>query len=154
MDAREFFSGVRSAVSSRRRCLERLDKLRAAEGVRAQGYSGMPTGKGGVTDPMSATDARMIAEQQAEADMESYEREIAKGFKVCAGVRVAHPSLRWGDALEFRYCLALDWSDVARCMDVTRQQAQRDANAAMDWVDAVGIAAAIEGCGQQALPLM
>ena len=154
MDAREYFEGVRAAVFSRSRCEQRLEKLRSAEGVKAQGYSGMPTGKGGVSDPMAATDSRMVAEQQAAADMQAYEREIADGFKVCSGVRKAHPSLRWGDALEFRYCLALDWANVASCMNVTRQQAQRDANAAMDWIDAVGIAAAREGCGQQALPLV
>ena len=62
--------------------------------------------------------------------------------------------MRWGYVLEMRYCQDMLWDAIAAQLGITRQQAQRDAFAAMDWVDAVGIAAAREGCGQQALPLM
>ena len=44
--------------------------------------------------------------------------------------------------------------DIAAQMGTSPRTAQEDAGAALDWVDAVGIAAAREGCGQQALPLL
>ena len=43
---------------------------------------------------------------------------------------------------------------VADALGVSVRMAQSDAYAAIDWVDAVGIAAAREGCGQQALTLL
>ena len=150
MTAREYFEGVRGAVSARERCIARISALRAAEGIRYSGMTGMPHGTG-VSDPMRATDARMDAERAALDELRSLDEEIARGYEVCRGVRAALPSLRWGDALEARYCMDAKWDMVARMLGVTRQQAQRDVYAALDWVDMVGVAAARQGCGQAAL---
>ena len=153
MDAREYFEGVRSAVRARALCLARIDRMRAAEGVKGASYTGMPHGTG-VTDPTAKTDARIAYERQAERELEQWAGIISDGMAVCAGVRTAHPSLRWGYVLEMRYCQDMLWDAIAAQLGVTRQQAQRDAYSAMDWVDAVGIAAARSGCGQAALPLL
>ena len=153
MDAREYFEGVRSAVRARELCSRRIERMRAAEGLKGASYTGMPHGTG-VTDPTAKTDARIEYERQAARELAQYDRIVADGLAVCAGVRTAHPSLRWGYVLEMRYCQDMLWDAIAAQLGITRQQAQRDAFAAMDWVDAVGIAAAREGCGQQALPLM
>ena len=153
MDAREYFEGVRSAVRARELCSRRIERMRAAEGLKGASYTGMPHGTG-VTDPTAKTDARIEYERQAARELAQYDWIVADGLAVCAGVRTAHPSLRWGYVLEMRYCQDMLWDAIAAQLGITRQQAQRDAFAAMDWVDAVGIAAAREGCGQQALPLM
>ena len=153
MDAREYFEGVRSAVRARALCLSRIDRMRTAEGVRGASYTGMPHGTG-VSDPTARTDARIAYERQAERELEQWAGIISDGMAVCAGVRTAHPSLRWGYVLEMRYCEDMLWDAIAAQLGVTRQQAQRDAYSAMDWVDAVGIAAARSGCGQAALPLL
>lgn len=153
MDAREYFEGVRSAVRARELCSRRIERMRAAEGLKGASYTGMPHGTG-VTDPTAKTDARIEYERQAARELAQYDAIVADGLAVCAGVRTAHPSLRWGYVLEMRYCQDMLWDAIAAQLGITRQQAQRDAFAAMDWVDAVGIAAAREGCGQQALPLM
>ena len=150
MDAREYFEGVRSAVRARERCRRRIEAMRAAEGLRGASLSALPSG-GGVSDPMRRTDARIDAEALAMRELAQYDGIIADGFTVCAGVRAANPSQRWGDALEARFCLDSTWELAARILEVTRQQAQRDADAGLDWVDLVGIAAAREGCGQASL---
>lgn len=146
MTAREYFEGVRAAVGLLERAARRLDAMRAAEGVR--GASMAQAGRSGTArDPMRATDARMDAERRALAEMDRYRAEIADGRAVCAGLRALCPHTRWGDVLEARYCDALPWNPVATVVGVTRQQAQRDANAALDWLDAHGIAAAREAGG-------
>ena len=150
MTAREYFETVRSAVRARRMCMARIDRMRAAEGVKGASLSAMPPG-GGASDPMAKTDARMDYEAQALRELAQYDAEVADGMAVCAGVRTAHPSLRWGYVLEMRYCQDMLWDAIAAQLGVTRQQAQRDTYSAMDWVDAVGIAAARSGCGQAAL---
>ena len=153
MDAREYFEGVRSAVRARALCLARIDRMRAAEGVKGASYTGMPHGTG-IADPTAKTDARIEYERQAERELEQWAGIIADGMAVCAGVRTAHPSLRWGYVLEMRYCEDMLWDAIAAQMGTSPRTAQEDAGAALDWVDAVGIAAAREGCGQQALPLL
>ena len=153
MDAREYFEGVRSAVRARELCSRRIERMRAAEGLKGASYTGMPHGTG-VTDPTAKTDARIEYERQAARELAQYDRIVADGLAVCAGVRTAHPSLRWGYVLEMRYCQDMLWDAVADAMGVSVRMAQSDAYAALDWVDAVGIAAAREGCGQQALPLL
>lgn len=150
MDAREYFESVRSAVRARERCGRRIEAMRAAEGLRGASLSAVPRG-GGASDPMRRTDARIDAETQAVRELAQYDRLVADGYSVCAGIRAANPGQRWADALEQRYCMDSSWELVARVLGVTRQQAQRDAGAALDWVDLVGIAAAREGCGQAAL---
>lgn len=154
MDAREFFESVRSAVRARQLCGRRIERMRAAEGVKAQGYDAMPTGKGGVSDKMAATDARIDYEAQAARELAQYDAIVADGMAVCAGVRTAHPSLRWGYVLEMRYCQDMKWDAIAADLCVSPRMVQSDAYAALDWVDAVGVAAAREGCGQTALPLV
>ncbi|MDN0063517.1 hypothetical protein [Collinsella ihumii] len=143
MDAREYFEDVRAAARMLERCIRRIEAMRAAEGLRGASLSPAPS-RTGVSDPMRRTDARMDAEKQAVCEAEAYRAEIRAGREVCAGLRRACPHTRWGDVLEARYCDAMEWNPVATIAGVTRKTCQTDANAAFDWLDAHGIAAARE----------
>lgn len=124
--------------------------MRARESVRAQRYDHLGGG-GGNGDAMLATDARMDAESAARAEIAQLTTEVDDARAVCAGVRAANPTQRWGDVLEARYIECMDWRRVALAMDMSERQVHADHDAALDWVDLVGIAAAREGMGQASL---
>ena len=127
--------------------------MRAREAVRAQRYDVIGSGGGGNHDAMLATDARMDAESAARAEIAQLTSEVEDARAVCAGVRAANPTQRWGDVLEARYIECMDWRHVALLMDVCESSAKADLAAALEWVDLVGIAAAREGMGQAVLPI-
>ena len=144
MDAREYFESVRDAARGMARCLARMEAMRSREGLRG----GTLTARGGgCGDPMAATDARVDAEREAERETAQLSSALADGRAVCRGVRAAHPGLRWGDALELRYCDDLSVGEVAAALGVSQRTAHRDVLAALDYVDAVGVAAARAGRG-------
>lgn len=151
MDAREYFGNARSAQSAIDRRYRIIESMRAREAVRAQRYDVIGKGGGGTHDAMAATDARIDAEAAARAEIAQLATEVEDARAVCAGVRAANPTQRWGDVLECRYIECMDWRHVAQAMDMSERQAHTDLDAALDWVDLVGIAAAREGMGQSAL---
>ena len=125
--------------------------MRAREAVRAQRYDVIGHGGGGNHDAMLATDARMDAESAARAEIAQLTTEVEDARAVCAGVRAANPTQRWGDVLEARYIECMDWRHVALLVDMSERQVHSDHDAALEWVDLVGIAAAREGMGQASL---
>ncbi len=125
--------------------------MRAREAVRAQRYDVIGHGGGGSHDAMLATDARMDAESAARAEIAQLTSEVEDARAVCAGVRAANPTQRWGDVLEARYIECMDWRHVALLVDMSERQVHSDHDAALEWVDLVGIAAAREGMGQASL---
>lgn len=125
--------------------------MRAREAVRAQRYDVIGSGGGGNHDAMLATDARMDAESAARAEIAQLTSEVEDARAVCAGVRAANPTQRWGDVLEARYIECMDWRHVALLVDMSERQVHSDHDAALEWVDLVGIAAAREGMGQASL---
>ena len=151
MDAREYFGNARAAQSAIDRRYRIIESMRAREAVRAQRYDVIGKGGGGTHDAMAATDARIDAEAEARAEIAQLATEVEDARAVCAGVRAANPTQRWGDVLECRYIECMDWRHVAQAMDMSERQAHTDLDAALDWVDLVGIAAAREGMGQSAL---
>ena len=151
MDAREYFGNARSAQSAIDRRYRIIESMRAREAVRAQRYDVIGKGGGGTHDAMAATDARIDAEAAARAEIVQLATEVEDARAVCAGVRAANPTQRWGDVLECRYIECMDWRHVAQAMDMSERQAHTDLDAALDWVDLVGIAAARDGMGQAAL---
>lgn len=150
MDAREYFEAARAAQSAIDRRYRIIESMRSRESVRAQRYDVIGKG-GGNRDAMHATDARIDAEASARAEIAQLSSEVEDARAVCAGVRAANPTQRWGDVLECRYLECMDWRHVALAMDMSERQAHTDLDAALDWVDLVGIAAAREGMGQSAL---
>ena len=151
LTARELFE---SAASAQRRIDGRLAAIRAMrerEGVRAQGYEavGRGTGHG---DPMRATDARIDAEAAARDELAALEAEVESARELCRGVRIANPShALWGDALELHYVELMTWDEAGRYVGATGEGMRRAAYAALDWIDAVGVARAREGMGQAQL---
>lgn len=151
MDAREYFEAARAAQSAIDRRCRIIESMRSRESVRAQRYDVIGSGGGGNRDAMRAIDARMDAEASARAEIAQLSSEVEDARAVCAGVRAANPTQRWGDVLECRYLECMDWRHVAIAMDMSERQAHADLDAALEWVDLVGIAAARDGMGQAAL---
>lgn len=151
MDAREYFEAARAAQSAIDRRYRIIESMRSRESVRAQRYDAIGSGGGGNRDAMHATDARIDAEASARAEIAQLSSEVQDARAVCAGVRAANPTQRWGDVLECRYLECMDWRHVALAMDMSERQAHADLDAALEWVDLVGIAAARAGMGQAAL---
>ena len=151
MDAREYFEAARAAQSAIDRRYRIIESMRSRESVRAQRYDVIGSGGGGNRDAMRAIDARMDAEASARAEIAQLASEVEDARAVCAGVRAANPTQRWGDVLECRYLECMDWRHVAIAMDMSERQAHADHDAALEWVDLVGIAAARDGMGQAAL---
>lgn len=151
MDAREYFESARAAQSAIDRRYRIIESMRSRESVRAQRYDSIGSGGGGSRDAMRAIDARMDAEASARAEIAQLSSEVEDARAVCAGVRAANPTQRWGDVLECRYLECMDWRHVAIAMDMSERQAHADLDAALEWVDLVGIAAARDGMGQAAL---
>lgn len=151
MDAREYFEAARAAQSAIDRRYRIIESMRSRESVRAQRYGAIGSGGGGNRDAMRAVDARMDAEASARAEIAQLSSEVEDARAVCAGVRAANPTQRWGDVLECRYLECMDWRHVALAMDMSERQAHADHDAALEWVDLVGIAAARDGMGQAAL---
>ena len=150
MTAREYFEGVRACQRAIDRRLAVIASMRRREAVRAQSYEAVGRSPG-ARDAMAATDARIDAEAAAAADLADMRREVEGGRELCRGVRAAHGTTRWADALELHYIEDMPWTQTASVLGVSERQAQLDVSCALDWVDSVGIAAARSGMGQAAL---
>ena len=151
MTAREYFDSARSAQRRIDGRLAAILAMREREGARAQGYEAIGRGSG-PSDPMRPVDSRIDAESAARAELAGCEREVEDARAVCRGVRAANPHHPlWGDVLELRYLELFEWDRIGRALGITGSGARQACDAALDWVDHVGIAAACEGCGQAAL---
>ena len=151
MTARDYFEGVRAAQRAIDRRLASLAAMREREGLRAQRYDAVGRGSG-PRDVMAATDARIDAEERSRAELGALYAEVSDAREVCRGLRAACPHrAEWGDVLEMRYCDALDWRNVADAMRASERQCRTWHDAALDFVDAHGLARVREGCGQAAL---
>lgn len=149
--AREYFEQARADQRRIDAVLTRIRSMAAREGARAQSYEAIGRGSG-ASDPMRAVDARMDAEMSARAELSRYESGIADARAVCAGVRAANPSHPlWGDAIELHYIELMGWAEIGRYLGCTGEAVRRAAYAALDWIDAVGVARAREGMGQAQL---
>lgn len=151
MTAREYFEGARAAQRRIDGCLARIEAMRSREGMRAQRYDVIGHGGGGNHDAMSMTDARIDAEARMRSEMSQLAAMVEDAREVCRGVRAANPRSRWGDVLELRYCDDVDWRRLASFLRISERQAHADHDAALNWVDLVGLARAREGEGQATL---
>lgn len=151
MTAREYFENARAAQRRIDGCLARVEAMRSREGVRAQRYDAIGKSYGGDHDVMRITDARIDAESRIASEIAELRAIVEDARAVCSGIRAANPCSRWGDVLELRYCEDEDWRRLSNSMCISERQAHADHDAALDWVELVGIAAAREGVGQAAL---
>ena len=93
----------------------------------------------------------MDAEARIASEVSELRSIVEDARAVCSGIRAANPCSRWGDVLELRYCEDEDWRRLSSSMCISERQAHADHDAAIDWVELVGVAAAREGVGQAAL---
>lgn len=151
MTAREYFEGARSAQRRIDGRLASIQSMVETEAQRAQRYDAIVHGSG-ISDPMARVDARIDAEARARAELADLEAAVDDARQVCAGIRRANPNQPfWGDALEHHYIDLMTWAESGSMFGVSAETMRRAAYSALDWVDAVGIAAAREGMGQAAL---
>lgn len=141
MDSREYFQSASAAQRLIDAKLAAIESMRAREGVRAQRYDRIGgSGKGGVSDPMRATTLRIDAEERAKAELKQYQAEVESARAVCSGFSKLNPHSIGGGCLELHYIELLTWRDTAAYMGVSETTARRAASAALDWLDAYGVA--------------
>lgn len=153
-DAREFFEAARRAAQDIESASRQLERMRAAEGVRAQGYQPGVSGTRSDVNGTAATVARIDWEGRMEARL----AEDAALVECAMGVVYGDPSTGLGgvaalmggpvaDVMMWRYCRAQDWRWIAAMLDRSESWCRESAAAAMDVCDAYGIEAMRRGLG-------
>lgn len=143
--ARELFAAVRDAAIESRRAERALERMRAAEGVRAQGYEPRVSGGGAPSSGMGATDARMDQESRLSGRIEQ-DRAL---LDLASAVIYGHESGKGGvdalmgsavaDAMWFRFCAAEGWVQVADRIGYSVRQVSRLVDQGTDAVDFFGV---------------
>lgn len=150
--ASEFFEAVRDAAGELRAAERTLDRLRAAEGVRAQSYTGGHGGSGGVRDGNAATDARMDFEGRMrlrmaeDSELIGLAGALLYGEDGRGGVRALVGPL-CADSVWFRYCEAMKWAAVADMTGASVRACQGYTATAFDAVDSASVADVVAGVG-------
>lgn len=145
MTSREYFEAASAAQRHIDALYSRIRSMREREGMRSRGFE---AARGGGTDPMRLTDARIDAEARARAEIAELDAIVADAREVCRGIRRANPRHPyWGDCIELHYVELMTWHQIGSALGVSGEHARRSAYAGLDWVDMVGIAAAREGVG-------
>lgn len=153
VDAREFFAAVRAASEDIRRTSAAIERMRAREGVRAQGYSPATSGGGcdaNRTDPLVS---RMDYERRVSARVEAERRLVAAAECVIYGDQAglggvsALLGTAVADAMWWRYCSAEDWRCVADMTSRSESWCRQAVESALDVCDAYGIDAMRRGLG-------
>lgn len=147
MTSREYFEAACAAQRRIDGCLASLARMRSMEGVRAQRYDSGPHGSGGVRDQMRRTDARMDAERRAREELSSLYAEVEDAREVCRGYSCANPMSCGGVLLQLHYIDLMTWREAASSVGLSESVARKEARVALEWIDAVGIAAARDGMG-------
>lgn len=150
-DAREFFEAARCAAQDMESASRQLERLRASEGLRAQGY-GQGFGRRADADGMGATVARIDWEgrmrERLREDSALVESAlgVAYGSDGRGGIRAV---LGGGpaDVVAYRYCRAMDWQGVAMLVGRSVSWCRKSADAAMDVCDAYGMLGMLAGEG-------
>ena len=150
--ARDFFEAVRCAAIEVGRTERQIERMKSAEGVRAQGYG--PAGKGSRSDVngTAVTDARMDYEARMRRRLEEDRALIAEGCALVYG-----PDNRGGvakllgsaaaDAMWWRYCAGESWTKAAEMVGASVKTLQRWCEVAVDTVDGIGFDAVRSGTG-------
>ena len=150
-DARAWWSTVRAASQDLARMERAVGRMRAREGGRGAPLSGT-RGPSGPRDAGRATDARMDYEAACAPAMESARSllaladELVWGESGTGGVAaLAGPTT--ATIVRMRYIDAMQWSEVARVVDVSPSRCRTRVDAAMDLMDALGPGRVKDGDG-------
>lgn len=153
-DARELFCAVRDAAREAERVRRSIERMEAAEGVRAQGYEPATSHSRGDANGMARTDARIdyeaLTARRVEEDYQLVdtacraiygEGEDGRGG-VCALMGAAVADCMW-----WRFCAAASWAEVAAACGYSKSQARRLVVQGLDAVDFFGWANLMGGEG-------
>lgn len=151
--ARDFFDAVRDAAQDADRIAHALERMAAAEGVRAQGYE-VRGRSGGTSDAMRRTDERIDWEERYRRRRdEDYQfidlacDVIYGGQDQVSGGVGALLGPAYADCLWWRYCAAAPWPEVARGCDRSERWCRDAVRVALDVVDGYGLAQVAAGLG-------
>ena len=142
MTAREFFEDAR-------RCSARIEELQfemaePAPRGRSRGAVRAP----GTSDPTASMAERAIDGAAAMArEMLQCQRCVSEALAVIDGVRAAFET-PWWRVLELYYIDRMGWAEVADEMGLSKRTCIRWRDAALQWVDFVGMAHAKRGEGR------
>lgn len=153
-DARELFCAVRDAAREAERVRRSIERMEAAEGVRAQGYEPATSHSRTDANGMARTDARIdyeaLTARRVEEDYQLVdtacraiygEGEDGRGG-VCALMGTAVADCMW-----WRFCAAASWAEVAAACGYSKSQARRLVAQGLDAVDFFGWANLMGGEG-------
>lgn len=150
--ASDLFHAARDAAIDIERTSRTIASLQSKEGVRAQGYG--PSGRGGVSDPMRATDVRVDYEERVRSRREENYALIDLACAVIYGSDQsgsggvdAMLGPRYADTLWWRYCAAATWAEVAEGTGMSERWCRDAERVAFDEIDAYGILRMAEGNG-------
>ena len=154
-DARSLFEAAREATIEITRNRNILREMEAGEGVRGANITGIGHVPG-VSDPYAATDVRIDFEAAARATIAEDEALIDYACAVLygrdqmgrtGGLYTLAPHA-CADVICLRYCMGMEWDDVAAAVHYSVRWAQRRAATGFEVIDAYGFAATIEGRGR------
>lgn len=135
-DALKYFESVRDAVRDLPAVREHRDSLFGLSERRGQGC------KGGVSDGGMARVADRLVRLDKRVD--EMERLVAEATDVIAGVGVAMGD-KYAAALRAHYLSRMSWREAGLVMGYGRDAVRRWGYIAVDYVQTVGLAGAIEG---------
>ena len=151
--ARQYFEGARAAMRMIDARKAMLQRLKDGELPRAASYDPMPKGKGGVSDPMRATDERMDAEGDLLREIEALEDEVAEARLLCKRVRVIDPTCYGGGLIDLHYFGFLSWKEAGAYLGISETLARQEANRAFKLIEDLGVQRVLSGWAQGQLPI-
>lgn len=148
--SRDFFEAVRCAAQEMERTERQLQRMRLAEGVRAQRYEGR-SARGGEASGMGATDARMDFEGRMRRRLDEDRSLVAKAVSLCYGDGSGGVCALLGsmaaDSVYWRFCRSMSWQATADAVGASVKTVQRWCGVALDTIDAHGSAGVAAGVG-------
>ena len=153
-DARDFFGAVGRAAREAERTRRTIERMEAAEGVRAQSYSGGGRGSRADVNGMGRTEARIDMEERMRRRLEADYALLATASRVLYGQAedgrggvAAITSTAHADVLWFRHCDGSGWARVADAVGMSESWCRRAEQVALDACDAYGMERVVSGEG-------
>ncbi|MDO4428548.1 MAG: hypothetical protein Q4B91_03450 [Atopobiaceae bacterium] len=150
MAAREFFEAVRAASADARRAraeLEALEERRLSLGGHgASPVSGTRSDVNGTSASIALVDREVVLHRRVEEDYALLDRacEVIYGVDNDHGIERGMGT-HFADVVWHRACGEESWDEVAVSVGMSRRTCVRYYEAAMDYVDSVGLVGSIDG---------
>lgn len=142
-DSRAWFEWVRQCSEDAERTRQTIERMEARERPHTQSYQ-PAVSMGGNSDPMQATDARILYEDQQRPKQKERYAALDRAQEILYGTD-GHSGLdermdaKHADVICLYYCMAYKWDDVAASVGYTESHCRRMATEAFAFMDANGI---------------